>query len=183
MDPVHRFDGPPAARLLRDFVNTREPQVGTDELATPAAVAAWFAAHGMSPGPLEARDVGLVVDLREGLRALFLGHAGHDLDVPAVDRINQVLAQFPARLELGPDSCVVRAGTTGPLAGPVAGIADAVRHCREDGSWPRLKACARDTCRWVFHDASRNQARRWCSMEGCGNHVKMKRAYARRTSS
>ncbi|MFI2651942.1 CGNR zinc finger domain-containing protein [Micromonospora fulviviridis] len=38
--------------------------------------------------------------------------------------------------------------------------------------------CDRDTCRWAYYDASRNQARRWCSMAGCGNHVKMRRAYA-----
>jgi predicted RNA-binding Zn ribbon-like protein len=40
--------------------------------------------------------------------------------------------------------------------------------------------CDRDTCRWAFYDASRNQARRWCSMAGCGNHIKMHRAYAAR---
>ncbi|WP_454085637.1 CGNR zinc finger domain-containing protein [Georgenia sp. Marseille-Q6866] len=56
----------------------------------------------------------------------------------------------------------------------------AIRCSAQDGTWTRLKVCARDTCRWAFYDASRNQARRWCSMAGCGNHVKMKRAYAAR---
>ena len=43
--------------------------------------------------------------------------------------------------------------------------------------WTRLKVCARDSCRWAFYDTSRNRSGRWCSMAGCGNIVKMRRAY------
>lgn len=57
----------------------------------------------------------------------------------------------------------------------------AIRQAAEDGTWTRLKVCARDTCRWAYYDSSRNQARRWCSMAGCGTYIKMKRAYAVRT--
>ncbi len=52
---------------------------------------------------------------------------------------------------------------------------DAIRASTAAGEWERLKVCARDTCRWAFYDASRNHARRWCSMAGCGNYVKMRR--------
>ncbi|MDR7381806.1 CGNR zinc finger domain-containing protein [Promicromonospora iranensis] len=55
---------------------------------------------------------------------------------------------------------------------------DAVRRSEAAGDWERLKVCARDTCRWAFYDASRNHARRWCSMSGCGNYVKMRRRAA-----
>ena len=48
--------------------------------------------------------------------------------------------------------------------------------------WARLKVCRAEDCRWAFYDASRNQVRRWCSMSGCGNHVKMRRAYQARKS-
>ncbi|WP_198671650.1 CGNR zinc finger domain-containing protein [Desertihabitans aurantiacus] len=43
--------------------------------------------------------------------------------------------------------------------------------------------CARDSCRWAFDDASRNQVRRWCSMAGCGNHIKMQRRRGDATGS
>ena len=69
---------------------------------------------------------------------------------------------------------------TDPVGQALGQLLDAVRQTSQDGTWPRLKVCARDTCRWAFYDASRNQVRRWCSMAGCGNHVKMKRAYATR---
>ncbi len=35
-------------------------------------------------------------------------------------------------------------------------------------------------CGWLFLDTSKNASRRWCSMEGCGSRVKMRRQYARR---
>lgn len=184
-EQAERTEGPPAARLLRDFVNTREPQVGRDDLGDPAALRTWFAEHGLPTGAarLEDRHVEQAIDLREGLRAVFSTHAGHDADAGALARLNAVLADFPVGLRLEDADYALVPSAEGPLAGPVAGLADAIRRCHEDGTWVRLKVCARDTCRWAFYDASRNQVRRWCSMAGCGNHVKMKRAYARRTGS
>ena len=41
----------------------------------------------------------------------------------------------------------------------------------------RVKQCGR--CDWLFVDRSRNQRRRWCSMDACGNRVKMARRYER----
>ena len=49
--------------------------------------------------------------------------------------------------------------------------------------WPvarSVKECpGAGDCGWLFYDTSRNGARRWCSMEGCGSGVKMRRHYAR----
>ena len=176
-------EGTPATQLLRDFVNTREPQVGADELAEPAALHAWFAGRGLAAtrARISPRQLQQAIDVREGLRALFLGHAGHGTDPGPVARLNDVLAEFPVELRLDSVTYMLRPSTPDPLAGPLAAIADAIRQCHEDGTWSRLKVCARDTCRWAFYDSSRNKVRRWCSMAGCGNHVKMKRAYARRT--
>lgn len=42
----------------------------------------------------------------------------------------------------------------------------------------RVKQCGR--CDWLFLDESRNRSRRWCSMNACGNRVKMARRYRRR---
>ena len=40
-----------------------------------------------------------------------------------------------------------------------------------------VKQCGR--CDWLFVDRSRNHKRRWCSMNACGNRVKMARRYER----
>lgn len=42
----------------------------------------------------------------------------------------------------------------------------------------RLKRCA--ACPWLFLDHSKNGSRRWCSMEDCGTHEKIRRYVTRR---
>ena len=44
----------------------------------------------------------------------------------------------------------------------------------------RLKLCA--GCHWLFLDASRNRSRRWCTMNDCGTHEKMRRYVAKRAA-
>ncbi len=47
----------------------------------------------------------------------------------------------------------------------------------------RIKVCpGANDCGSLFYDTSRNGTRRWCSMEGCGSRVKMRRHYARQTA-
>lgn len=42
-----------------------------------------------------------------------------------------------------------------------------------------VKTCAGETCRWMFLDESRNQARKWCDMKACGNRSKVRRYRSR----
>jgi predicted RNA-binding Zn ribbon-like protein len=51
------------------------------------------------------------------------------------------------------------------------------------GEFDRLKACERESCRYVYHDRSRNRSGRWCSMSICGAREKSARAYRRRLAS
>ena len=49
-----------------------------------------------------------------------------------------------------------------------------------EGDLTRVRECpGSDDCGWLFYDDSRNRTRRWCSMEGCGSRVKMRRYYTR----
>jgi predicted RNA-binding Zn ribbon-like protein len=43
----------------------------------------------------------------------------------------------------------------------------------------RVRVCEGETCGWLFLDLSRNQSRRWCTMNDCGNRAKAKRHYQR----
>ena len=40
-----------------------------------------------------------------------------------------------------------------------------------------VRVCPGDDCHWLFLDQSRNAARRWCSMESCGNKAKARAHY------
>jgi predicted RNA-binding Zn ribbon-like protein len=170
--------------LVRDFVNTREPQTGSEVLASPQALHSWFAGRGLvrQDVTMDDRDLHAVVAVREGLRELLLTHAGREADPRVLAELDRRLAQFPVRLSFDGGSARLLPSGSRPPDHAVGAIVEAIRAAAEDGSWPRLKVCARETCRWAFYDASRNQARRWCSMAGCGNYVKMRRvAEARRS--
>jgi len=122
-------------------------------------------------------DLAAAVTIREGLRTVLLDHAGHTPDGDAIRAVNRVLAEIPVRLAFDATGYRLHGFGAASFGQAVGELADAIRRCSEDGSWHRLKVCARDTCRWACYDASRNQVRRWCSMAGCGNHIKMQRAY------
>jgi predicted RNA-binding Zn ribbon-like protein len=183
-EAAHRGDDVPGpARLLRDLVNTAEPQTGGESLVDPGAAAAWGRTHGLLPAgaDLDADDVALVVAVREGLRAVLHTHAGHAAPADALAGLDGVLDAVPLRASFDASGDLrLAAADTRPVAVLVAGVVDAVRESAADGSWDRLKVCARDSCRWAFYDTSRNRSARWCSMAGCGNLVKMQRAHARR---
>jgi len=42
-----------------------------------------------------------------------------------------------------------------------------------------VRACASETCQWLFLDVSKNHRRRWCDMTRCGNRAKVRNFYAR----
>jgi predicted RNA-binding Zn ribbon-like protein len=173
---------PSAVRIVRDFVNTYEPQTGEESLGNAEALRSWLAEQSLVPADaaLEAGDLDTAVTVREGVRNVLLGHAGHDPDPEAINALRGTLAELPVRLDLDADGYRLVSIRTDPFGQGLVQLLDAIRQSSQDRSWRRLKVCARDSCRWAFYDASRNQVRRWCSMAGCGNHIKMQRAYATR---
>ena len=69
---------------------------------------------------------------------------------------------------------LVPAGTGVP--GFLGQIGAAVVESTLEGTWPRLKVCRDDECRWAFYDRSNNGCSVWCSMRVCGSRAKA-RAY------
>ena len=175
---------PPAIRLVRDFVNTYEPQIDLETWSTADALKNWLFEEHLVPTDAQVTDTDLAVALtvREGLRNILLRHAGHEPDLAAVDSLSDALASLPLRVDFGSDGYRLISTRNDDFGLALGQLLDAVRQSNEDRTWPRLKVCARETCRWAFYDASRNQVRRWCSMAGCGNYIKMRRAYASRKS-
>lgn len=180
---------PPALRLIRDFVNTVEFQEDDERLTGPDDLRDWLVGRQLlDPGAVATGDdLDFAITLREGLRGVLELHAGHDADPSAIRRLNDALADLPVRVSFRVDETgATEAFGLVPAGGDavrraLASMLDAVRQSTEDGTWPRLKACARQSCRWAYYDHSRNRSSRWCTMAGCGNIVKMKKAYAART--
>lgn len=68
----------------------------------------------------------------------------------------------------------------GDLSKPLWPVAHAAIGLLTSGDLDRVKRCA--GCRWLFVDASRNRSRRWCTMEDCGTHEKVRRYVAKRAA-
>ncbi len=168
--------------LIRDFVNTWGPRSG-ESLDTPAALRAWLVERRLLPAGVRVSpgDRARAIALREALRAQLLRN--NDVRVVA-DTAPLESAARRARLQLTFD------GEGTPLLEPRAGGVDgalgrilaSVAAAHGDGSFPRLKACRADDCRWAFVDNARNRSRAWCSMRSCGNRAKMRAFRERRVA-
>ncbi|MBO2446670.1 CGNR zinc finger domain-containing protein [Actinomadura barringtoniae] len=172
---------PSPALLLRDFVNTRDVECDADEFATPAKLAGWLAARGLIPRRVHAdpHDLAMAVTLREGLRTAMLTHHGPSGD-ELPPELDAALATLPLRVRMNGTIPSLEPLEGGTAAAGLARLAAAVMEAAADGSWPRLKVCQENTCRWAFLDTSKNRSRNWCSMRVCGNRTKTRTYRARR---
>jgi predicted RNA-binding Zn ribbon-like protein len=168
------------ALLLRDFANTLDIEPGIDHLDTPAKLAEWLAAHHLveAGSVTDKTHLTTAIALRDGLRAAMLGH--HDREPrPVPAELDEVLAGLPVRVSLTrgvPSLLPAKGGVTGGLSR----LATAIMETVADGTWPRLKVCQEESCRWAFLDTSKNRSRAWCSMQACGNRTKTRAYRARR---
>ena len=180
-----------------DFVNTELIRDGarTDLLRDFEDLAAWLEEAGFLPGASRAvanarfgaRERGRIhaeaLQLRAAIRLLVEQRIRkRRTSQAALDTINRYL-----RL----DSGYTRLSSTGAgverrfecelrdaaqLLQPIAsGAADLL--CDADPAL--IKPCANHACILYFYDTSKNHARRWCSMDVCGNRTKVAAHYAR----
>jgi predicted RNA-binding Zn ribbon-like protein len=184
---------PGRLRLVQEFVNTLETDEDRDDIATPALLVAWLAERGLlDPVPPGGRGMGRggiadgaadharAIEVREALRRLLLANNAARPPAPAdLELLNRAALESGLRPRFGAEGGVrlvpERGGVSGALGVLLAVVADAMA----EGTWPRLKACAEDTCVWAFYDRSKNRSGHWCSMEVCGNRAKA-RSFRRR---
>jgi predicted RNA-binding Zn ribbon-like protein len=177
-DATRPGPGPALERLI-DFVNTNEPQIAQDRLRDPEQTRNWLAAEGFEGSEeLSHDDWAAIIAFREGIRAGAAANNGYDLDPDAVAALHHAIGWLGFTVRAGADAHLEVAATTtaGRALAPLAG---ALMTAQADGSWTRVKACARDTCRWLFYDTTRNRSRTWCTSTTCGSREKAKRAYRR----
>ena len=183
-------------QLALDFLNTRPVQNGEPMELLPdfSALLRWFQAAEL----LGARDVAnlqqwgnsaraqrtveAMRELRERLRKEILAwEGGSAVHHSTVDELNRLMADHPMRTKLKTSG---RASATelwfeprqledlfAPLANSTAAL-----FANVDRS--RVRKC--DQCVLHFHDTSKKGTRRWCSMQLCGNRLKVAAYAARR---
>jgi len=154
-------------------------------LNQPADLADWLAQpplNSIMTVPVTARELSEAKALRQAIwDAAHAQAADHPLPAEAVATINKAAAAAPLVPKL----------TDGPTAGwaqPVRAaqaLSTLAREMIDLLSGPfagRIRGCASDNCPMVFVDSSRPGARRWCSMERCGNRNNLRALRARRAA-
>lgn len=183
-EPGDRAPAPEPVRLVQRFINTWDRE-GTELLSHPEALRDWLTAAGLlaADAVLDGGDLRGALVVREALRELVAANAGLGYDPAAVQVVNDAARRaglHPVLLAPGQSAQqVVIGGVDGALGAIVAVVHEAIA----DGTWIRLKACERASCRWAFYDRSRNGSGHWCSMAVCGSREKNRRAYRRRRAA
>ena len=187
--------------LALDFVNTvdgeRDGDPGFEHLRSYEDLVAWGSRVGLLPEErarrllrggrgrtseaeaayvraLELRD-----DLYELFRAVARGKSPPPESVEALGRAESE-ALSRARLVPGEEGFVWEWPDEDDLDGVLWPVVHAAIELLVSGPLDRVKACA--GCRWLFVDESRNKSRRWCTMEECGTHEKVRRYLERRAA-
>ena len=163
-----------SGRLCLDFAATlgSRGQLNLERLQEPSDLERWLAKADLGvPGPASRDDLAAAVRLREAIYGLVLLDPGRRL--PGAARVvNQMAAPAPLVPEIddaGRRSAWAPGGTVAQALSSVA------RDAIDLLSGPliaRVRSCAGPDCTILFIDSSRPGARRWCSMEACGNQAK-----------
>ena len=183
-------------QLALDFLNTRPVENGEPMELLPdfSTVLRWFQEAGLlSSGQamkLQQRwgesaraeqAVEKLRQLREGLRKEVLSwEKGGAVHLSTIDELNRVMAEHPMRTRL-------KAGGRNPVAQNYfhleepedlfAPVAHSAATLLASTDRRRVRKC--DQCVLHFLDTSKKGTRRWCSMQLCGNRLKVA-AYAAR---
>jgi len=152
--------------------------------ALPTEDAGWLANRVSERADLAADLLQRAIELRSAIQSIgaTLGHGGKPSEA-ALAGLAALHARCVAKAELapGPLACrwrwSVRSSPVEAALGPVA--LAAVRLFTE-GDFHRIRECGGHACGWLFYDMSKNNRRRWCEMEVCGNRAKQRRLAARR---
>jgi CGNR zinc finger/Putative stress-induced transcription regulator len=193
---------PGELEVLRAFANTLRLTGPVDEIADPAGLGRWLAAHHLiaggqqppagpgGPGPgghagaggpvFTGEDVARAAAFRGAVRGLLAANAGLGEEHGALRGFNAVLDWVGAAPRLLPGPRTGIATGAGGLRGALGRLAAIALDGVNSGRFGRLKLCATPGCRLAFYDHGRNGAGRWCDMAVCGNRAKVAAYRSRR---
>ncbi len=181
-----------------DFANTESGR-GTDlhqnHLRDAETVATWIEHAGTLSADAAKRLRAELSTRSEELLACALGLRSAIQDVgsavaaggsppdAALATLSTLHARFLSRAALVAGSGALRwtwSVEASPVEAALGPIALAAVKLFTEGDFGRIKRCGGDACGWLFYDTTKNNGRRWCEMEVCGNRAKQKRLAARR---
>lgn len=147
-----------------------------ERLRVPDDLARWAVEAGLVDVPPRVRggDLDEARRLRGAVARTVLAW-GAATPLPAADVA--VVNAFAAGSDLAPQLDAATGGAAPPPTPTIAAVLATVARDAVDlvvaGDPARLRECGAEDCSLLFYDASRPGARRWCSMQTCGNRHKI----------
>ncbi len=175
-----------AGHLALDFANTVDDPLGParhDHIATHADLVRWSVRTGAlteDQAAVMTRSTAAVRKahaLRDVLNDVFTAVATGER--PAWEALRPYAAEAVANSVLDEAHRLSWTHATAPHA-MLWPVAHAAERLLTSPDVHRVKQCA--GCPWLFLDRSRNGSRRWCAMNDCGTHEKIRRYVARRAA-
>ena len=163
-------------QLALDFLNTKlvDGDVDVEKLPDWAAFARWCVAAGI--GQAGEGRIAEIREFREQLRVAVTSlEDGENPSPEFVAEVNSLLSRYPARvvLDAGIDGMAKKTSHEGFWGTMAAAVAELLTQTERH----RVRKC--EHCIVHFYDVSKKGSRRWCSMNLCGNKLKVA-AYQKR---
>lgn len=146
-----------------------------ERIPTDRELGSWLVAADLTPGPVAVTPAQHVyaLELREAIyrtgRALVEDRRPGRSDIA---RLNEAAALASSIVQLDADTLEAVCCTQSPVDAAFSQIAaDAIRLFGSADERRRVSKC--EGCGQLMLSASRGRARRWCSMQTCGNRAKV----------
>jgi predicted RNA-binding Zn ribbon-like protein len=172
--PASSEHAPGALDLIRHFENTADLPDGPDRLDGLEHASQWCLSHGLPPVTNSA-SLERLRNFREALRHVLFAN-NHEADSrTAWEGLRLFVSSARLDLTIDPERGLglkpSREGSESAIASLLAVVYEAL----VDGTWSRLRACRKPSCRFAYYDHTKNGSRAWCSMASCGNQAKAQR--------
>ena len=182
-EPGQRSPAPGPLAAVQAFVNTNDNQGELERLKSPEELRTWLVDHELlEPGAdVSDNDLRRALAVREAIRTLAAGHNHLSADTEsAMVALNAQAERAQLAPELDAQEGLRIVPRAGGVDGAIGHLLAAIYASVAEGTWERLKACERDSCRWLFYDRSKNRSGTWCDPADCGTRERSRRAYQRR---
>jgi predicted RNA-binding Zn ribbon-like protein len=186
-DRFRLIGGRPSLDLIATY-GKRHTEQGVERLPDNATLLDWLIAAGILPAeaaafPVRDGQLHAARGLREAVNRLMRATmAGQRWSAPDVELVNELAAapDLAPRLGSAPGRGTVGWGRRDPVDAALATLARDAIDLLTGPRTARIKECDHPDCSLLFFDDSQSGRRRWCSMDRCGNLVKIA-GYRRRT--
>ena len=191
-DRFRLFGGRPCLDLIATY-GKRHTDQGVERLPDGATLLDWLIIAGILPAQaasarVDDAQLAAVRALREAINRLVRATmAGQEWAEADIELVNAVAATPDLAPSLGSAPGPGTGGTVGwgerdPVDAALATLARDAVDLLNGVRTARIKECEHPGCSLLFFDDSQSSRRRWCSMDRCGNLVKIA-GYRRRTRS